>query len=112
MSDEFTFREVVREALSASRDVANSNHSVGLFIESLTEQGYRLVPDQPEHYVTFDKDGWFIEHSIICRLMGTIGTCEYNTAIREVYDEPVPDEFGRWKITLIDDEGLPSLERA
>jgi hypothetical protein len=65
-----------------------------------------------DHYVTFDADGWFIEHSVPCRLAGTLGTCVFNAAIREVADEPDPDQFGRWRITEIDEEGLPSLERA
>lgn len=70
-----------------------------------------LVDWQPDHFVNFDVDGWFVEHSMACRLAGTIGTCDYNAAIREIADEPDAEQFGRWRITDID-EGLPSLERA
>lgn len=76
-------------------------------------EGWRIVEDEPDHFVTFDEQGWFIEHSLDCRITGTIGTCTYNAAIREVYDEaPHPDDMGRWRITAVDDEGVPSLERA
>jgi hypothetical protein len=81
-------------------------------LRSLEAMGYVVIKDEPDHYVTFDEDGWFIEHSVACRAAGTLGTCDYNKAIRMVADEPDPDDFGRWRITDIDSEGLPSLERA
>lgn len=72
-----------------------------------------MVASQSDHFVTFDADGWFIEHSMACRVAGTLGTCRCNRAIREVYDEPPPeDQWGRWRITDVDSEGLPLLERA
>jgi hypothetical protein len=67
---------------------------------------------EPDHFVVFDEKGWFVEHSLSCRLDGTLGTCDYNAAIRAVADEPNPEDFGRWRITSIDSEGLPSLDRA
>lgn len=74
------------------------------------------TPDDADHFVTFDRDGWFVEHSIACRRAGTLGTCAYNVAIREVaidFDsEGDPQQLGRWRITNIDSEGIPSLERA
>jgi hypothetical protein len=74
--------------------------------------GWRIVEDDPDHFVTFEADGWFIEHTLSCHLAGTLGTCIYNTVIREVYDGPPdPADFGRWRITEIDEEGMPSLER-
>lgn len=65
------------------------------------------IPDG--HFVTFDKDGWFIEHDMTCRLAGTLGTCKYNKAIRLIADDP--DLYGRWEITDVDSEGLPSLTK-
>jgi hypothetical protein len=81
-------------------------------LRGLEAMGYVVIKDEPDHYVTFDEDGWFIEHSVACRVAGTLGTCDYNKAIRMVADEPDPDDFGRWRITELDSEGLPSLERA
>lgn len=85
-------------------------------IAALLDAGYVIVPDEDDHYVTFDASGWFVEHSIACRQAGTLGTCAYNAAIREIaidFDaEGDPEQPGRWKITNIDSEGLPLLERA
>lgn len=82
----------------------------------LGAHGHVIIPDEPHHYVTFDQGGWFIEHSVACRVAGTIGTCNFNAAIREIAEDFDPDEdpdqLGRWRITWIDGEGLPSLERA
>lgn len=83
--------------------------------EALDQAGLVVVEDEPHHYVTFDEYGWFIEHSVACRIAGTIGTCTYNEAVRGVVEDfdpnEDPDQLGRWRITDIDDEGLPSLER-
>lgn len=81
-------------------------------VKALGNIGYALVRDDGWHYVTFDEDGWFIEHSVACRQAGTLGTCDFNRAIREIADEPDLDLFGRHRITEVDSEGLPSLERA
>lgn len=82
----------------------------GLLLAAMAEADG--VVYEPDHFVTLDGDGWFIEHSMACRLAGTLGTCEYYRAVRLVYDEPPPPgDFGRWRITDIDEVGLPSLER-
>ena len=68
-----------------------------------------------EHLVIFTEDAWTMEHSVDCRLSGAMAdTCEYWLALKRaaVTDEPRPEMLGRWKITGIDSEGLPSLERA
>jgi hypothetical protein len=69
-----------------------------------------------DHFVTFDEVGWFVEHSLDCRLAETLGNCKYNAAVREAALDFDPDAnvdlFGRWRITAIDGMGLPSLERA
>jgi hypothetical protein len=77
----------------------------------LTEAGLVVLPNDPDHFVTFDEQGWFIEHSTACRVEGTIGTCEYNAAVRVIDDEFDPELLGRWRITGIN-EGLPDLEAA
>lgn len=104
----------VHDAWVAASSLAFSTGEtmVARLIEKLAEQGYVIVRDEPDHFVTFDEDGWFIEHSVACRVAGTIGTCAYNQAIREIADEPDPGQMGRWRITEVDSEGLPSLERA
>lgn len=85
---------------------------VSIALAGIADAGLVIIEDEPDHYVTFDEDGWLIEHSVACRVAGTIGTCAYNATIREIADEPWPDQFGRWRITEIDSEGLPSLTRA
>lgn len=81
-------------------------------LSELQAEGYAVIPDESDHYVTFAADGWFIEHSVACRIAGTIGTCDFNQAIRDAYGAPPPPEdFGRWCITGIDDEGMPNLRR-
>jgi hypothetical protein len=65
-----------------------------------------------DHYVHFTEDGWTTEHSVECRLSGHMHECEYHTAVSRVAGEYDPDRVGRWKITSLDSEGLPSLERA
>ena len=93
-----------------SRSFLEARRVAGLCRQWLGASSLVVVPDQPEHFVTFDDDGgWFVEHSLECRLSGTIGTCDYNTAIRNCDETP---EAGRWRITSIDEEGLPSLEVA
>jgi hypothetical protein len=38
-----------------------------------------LEEDQPDHYLTITPDDrWFIEHSMGCRLAGTLGSCQWN----------------------------------
>ena len=66
----------------------------------------------PDHYVTFTNRGWFIEHSLECRLSGRMSQgCEYQEAIENLFlDDISPDDYGRWLITEIS-ECLPSLER-
>lgn len=70
-----------------------------------------FIPDG--HFVEFDEDMWMIEHDLECRLAGTLGTCKYINAIRMIVEDGGPDleTMGRWRITDVDDEGLPSLER-
>lgn len=64
-----------------------------------------------DHYVIFTEDGWTTEHSVECRLSGQMHRCAYHDAIAKVAHEFDPDMAGRWRITGIDSEGLPSLVR-
>lgn len=69
-------------------------------------------PNVADHYVTFDEDGWFIEHSLTCRMAGEMAKgCRYQKAVNEIADPDDADLWGRWRITDVDDMGLPSLER-
>lgn len=111
---------IVNYFLDASVDLYakwySSDNKADDILDYLTRNGYMIITDEPNHYVTFDYDGWFVEHSIACRVAGTIGTCEFNQAVRKIADnfDPMDDEdlLGRWQITDIDSEGLPSLQRA
>ncbi len=66
-----------------------------------------------EHYVIFSEDRWTVEHSLACRISGEMAECRYHAAVAEIADdyEYEPDQWGRWQITNIDEEGLPSLLR-
>jgi hypothetical protein len=64
-----------------------------------------------DHYVIFTEDRWTVEHSVECRISGHMPECDYHAAVRLIADEYDPDRAGRWRITGIDSEGLPSLER-
>ncbi len=52
-----------------------------------------------EHYVTYSEDGWVVEHSLDCRLAGTLGTCNFNEAAGEMGPN-LDDEFqlGRYRM--------------
>lgn len=43
-----------------------------------------------DHYVTFtpENSSWFVEHPVACRLVGTLGTCEYNARAQRHADNP------------------------
>lgn len=101
--------ETIRGALPATEGIGGKTWEQ--WAEDVVDA---LREAEPDHFVTFADDGWFIEHSMGCRIDGTIGTCGYNHAVREIADDYAyePDDWGRWWITDIDEEGLPSLERA
>lgn len=73
-------------------------------------------PDVSSHYVNFTDDSWSVEHSLQCRMDGEMQRgCAYERAVRLVSDDwmqPPPEQLGRWRITEIDSDGLPALERA
>lgn len=100
-----------RSAPQVYRDAAMEDAETALL--ALAENGFVVIADEPKHFVTFNEKGWFIEHSIACRLAGTLGTCEFNQAIVEIAEDmTTPDEYGRWWIIEVDEEGLPLLEAA
>lgn len=63
------------------------------------------------HFATFTDEGWWVEHDLACRLSGELPTCRYTTTVALIADEIDVGIIGRWRITDIDSEGLPSLER-
>jgi len=64
-----------------------------------------------DHFVIFDEDAWVVEHSLECRMSGEMQRgCEWQRSIQAIGDD-MRGEPGRWRITGIDSEGLPSLER-
>jgi hypothetical protein len=77
-------------------------------------RGCDATPNVKDHFVTFTKYNWSIEHSLQCRMDGEMQRgCKFERAIVTVSaGGPYDDQLGRWRITDIDSEGLPSLERA
>lgn len=73
-------------------------------------RGMVQIPDEPNHYVTFDDNGWFIEHSVACRIAGTLGTCEFNQAVRTFTEDIGRIVTGRWLIAGVDSAGMPILQ--
>jgi hypothetical protein len=61
-----------------------------------------------DHYAIFTEDGWITEHPPGCRTP----VCRWHHALAAVAEAGDPHNLGRWRITSIDSEGLPSLERA
>ena len=94
------------EKLIALEDALEALETVRSFFKA-------LEAIEADHFVTFDQNGWFLEHPLACPLDGTLGTCDYHKAIRKVADayEEAPDDWDRYRITNIDSEGLPSFER-
>lgn len=75
--------------------------------------GCDAMPNVADHFVTFDAEGWYIEHSLACRMSGEMKAgCRFQSAIRSIADLPDAERMGYWRITAIDAMGLPSLERA
>lgn len=85
---------------------ADTAEQAGAIADALNgaERGPRMVsiPDEPNHYVTFDDSGWFIEHSVACRRAGTLGDCDYHRAIQEYVSDgdPSTEDMGRWRIDI------------
>ena len=105
----------IRKALFDGPPGQGAGAAMRKIAENLDAAGYRIVKNDPEHYVCFTEDTWFIEHSLDCRVAGTIGICMFNHAILDLADElPAPPEnlLGRWRITGIDEDGRPNLERS
>ena len=63
------------------------------------------------HSVTFTKCGFGVEHPPGCTTT-LEDPCAYHLAVRRIAAGLDPDMLGSWRITAIDSEGLPSLERA
>lgn len=70
-----------------------------------------MTTPQPgtDHFARFHPGRFVTEHPPGCDTDG--GGCPYGEAVARVATAGVPEE-GRWRITDIDSEGLPSLERA
>lgn len=84
--------------------------------DKLTDEIMRIIEEHlgTDHFVNFDETGWFVEHSFACRVAGTLGTCKWGQAIRNIVDDEWEfdlDQHGRWRIIEVDSEGCPSLER-
>ncbi len=69
-----------------------------------------LLQAGDEHFVTFNETGWFIEHSLRCRVSGRMAAgCSWQAAVELVAGD---GDHGRWLIDSIDSEGLPALTLA
>lgn len=86
-------------------------------IEELVADNERMrkLINQPFHVAVFTPQGWALEHSMSCRLAGTMTTCEYDQAMHNF--DPDGHELeelsvaanGRWCVTNVID-GRPVLE--
>jgi hypothetical protein len=89
---------------------------INRFFRLLEVDGYRVVLDDPNHYVCVTEDTWFIQHSLDCRIAGTIGTCKYSHVIKDLSEAShdfIRDHSGvgfALRITGIDRDGNPTLE--
>lgn len=81
-------------------------------VAALRDGGYVIIADQPDHRVNIDDDGWFIEHSIACRVAGTMHTCPATLGIIDMQNDMVYLPVGRFLITGYETvTGWPTLER-
>jgi hypothetical protein len=95
-------------AFQVLEDTGSWRVTADSLIDGVETRGYRIVRDDPNHYVNLTEDDrWFIEHSLDCRINGTIGTCKFNRAIMDLPEElRIP---GRYRILGIV-HGIPTLE--
>lgn len=71
--------------------------------------GYVVVKDDPHHVVELTPAGWTLQHSLSCRLSGSLFDCPMNVAVRNVMRAvDGPATFGRF-IATVDDDGLLNL---
>lgn len=106
--------ELVEQMEARQRVLTKQNRIFRATLKEIAAEDCSYGAHEPENNrATFDtEDTWFIEHSLDCRIAGTIGTCEFNHAIKDLTEEQYELTPGRWRITGIDEMGLPSLERA
>lgn len=107
--------EPIRSALFDGPSGQGAEAAKRKIARNLSAAGLRIVKNDPDHYICFTEDTWFIEHSLDCRIAGTIGTCKYNHAILDITSQqamPDPRQLGRWRIISVTDEGFPILDPA
>lgn len=79
-------------------------------------RGCNVQPEVNQHFVTMEEQGWFIEHSLQCRMDGEmVRGCAWQHAMEKLFeDHPVYHVLhnGRWLITDIDTDGYPKVEIA
>ena len=71
------------------------------------------IIEQPDHWVTFAETGWFVEHSLDCRMGGDMINCPYHASIERwaaEFQRPA-DNGKRYCIVRIDERGFPVLHR-
>lgn len=97
-------------ALVATTAAAEQERAVA---EAVTAERNRIYAALgSDHHVTFTASGWFVEHSVECRLSGHMPDCRYHAAVALVAEDGYePAMAGRWRITSIGTAGLPGLER-
>lgn len=67
----------------------------------------------PHHYVIFDRERWTMEHSLACRMGGTMAACTVHKLVSEWFEGGWPTPSGgRWRITdwTGEDRDRPVLE--
>ena len=86
----------------------------GFCLLKVTDGKVQII-EQPDHWVTFAETGWFVEHSLDCRLSGHMAECPYHAAIEKwvagrMY-RPDNDNGRRYCIVSVEEDGFPVLHR-
>lgn len=85
----------------------------GFCLLKMRDHGRPEIVVEDDHWVTFNPDRWFIEHSLACRINGGVGSCPYHTAIETWIEAsmyiPAKDNGVRYRIAEIDENGFPVL---
>lgn len=65
---------------------------------------------QPDHLINFDEDGWTIQHSMRCRVEGTLFDCPYTLIMARGHGSG--GRRGLWKADLSEDGRRIGLTKA
>ena len=94
--------KIVAEALQKTymASVTRGRGEARMVLNTLRLAGWRIVreADDDPHYVTFDDQGWAIEHSAGCRNAGSMLDCSLDIELRDPCNGPPPQGVGRYRV--------------